>query len=60
MVLLLDGNSEHVSTYEGKEYVLNDKISSMTAFDLNKCLKQIKKTPDVDTYFRITIIFKYF
>ena len=42
MVLILDGNSEHVAHVSRKKWSLRKKNRSVTALDLIKGLKQIK------------------
>ena len=42
MVLILDGNSEHVEHVLGKIGLFGKKIQFVTALDLSRCLKQIK------------------
>ena len=60
MVLILDGNSEYVK-HVFRKICLFKKILSVTSLDLIKCLKQFMTeiAPDVHTYFRVTIVYKY-
>ena len=42
MLLILDDNSKHIAYVENM-YFLKEKIGFVTALDLNKCLKPIRK-----------------